>query len=156
MDNDMKKAISVFNALCSYLKKNDLSFDADEETLSVSLGFYTNDISVDFIINVDAQRQIFYVNSTLPFKMSKGNIKDGAVATSCVNESLLAGSFDFDVDTGSIRFRMVNCFKESLISEDVFDYALHVSLNTIDEFNDKFLLLEEGKLSVNDFFDLLH
>ena len=50
---------------------------------------------------------------------------------------------------------MTNSFLESKISEEVFAYMLYCSCQTIDEYNDKFLMLAKGMISIEQFLSTL-
>ena len=52
-------------------------------------------------------------------------------------------------------YRMTNSFMESVISEEVFAYLLYASCNVIDDFNDKFLMLAKGMLTLEQFLATL-
>ncbi|MBO7177478.1 MAG: hypothetical protein J6V69_00080 [Clostridia bacterium] len=155
MDNNIKKANSIYNSLCSYLEKKNLSFKRDEENLSAFLTFETNDIPIEIIVDVDTELQIISLLSFLPFKMDENKLIEGSIATSCVNCCLIDGSFDYDVDTGTICFRISSSFLESLIADDVFHYMFTIAINTIDDYNEQFLFLNKDKIKIDEFLNLL-
>ena len=89
--------------------------------------------------------------STLPFNVPEDKRLDLAIAISQVNDVLVDGSFDYDVKRGRILFRMTNSFIESDIGNDLFDYLVGCSCQTIDEYNDKMMKVSLGIMSVEDF-----
>ena len=52
-------------------------------------------------------------------------------------------------------FRMSNSFIESRIGEELFAYLLMAACNVVDEYNDKFLMLGKGNLSLQQFLEEL-
>ena len=104
-----------------------------------------------FAIFCDAERQLIRLISFLPFNMSKEKIVEGAIATSLVNYYLSDGSFDFNLADGSIVFKLTSSFRDSLISEKLFEYMIDLSCVTVDKYNDQFLMMDKGKLSIEDF-----
>ena len=89
--------------------------------------------------------------SKLPFVIQEDKRIDVALAVSMVNNQLVDGSFDYDITSGKLLYRMTNSFIESKLSKEVFDYMLFVAFHTIDEYNDKFLMLAKGYISVEQF-----
>ena len=102
---------------------------------------------------VDADRQLIILLSVMPFVAPDTKRLDVAIATSIVNNKLVDGSFDYDVTSGHMIFRMTSSFIESEIDSEVFTYMLMVSCHTIDEYNDKFFMLGKGMLSINQFLE---
>ena len=110
-----------------------------------------DDIPMDFIIHCDADRQLIRLMSFLPFKISEEKRIDGAIATSYANFLMADGSFDYNLGDGSILFRMTSSFRESLVGEDLFMYMIHIACVTVDEYNDQFLMISKGNLTIADF-----
>jgi hypothetical protein len=50
---------------------------------------------------------------------------------------------------------MTNSFVESLLDAEVFEYMLSCSFATIDEYNDKLLMLANGTISLDKFLELV-
>ena len=64
---------------------------------------------------------------------------------------MLNGSFEMDRSDGYIGFKTVVPFMESIISEKVCDYMIRMSCDMVDKFNDKFLALSKGDISLSYF-----
>lgn len=106
---------------------------------------------MEITIRVDAERQLIMLLSHLPFVISEDKRLDVAIATSIANNGLVDGSFDFDITDGHMFFRMTSSLIESDIGSDLFTYMLMVSCRTIDDYNDRFLMLGKGMMSIEDF-----
>ena len=76
---------------------------------------------------------------------------DLAIATCVAFFGLADASFDFDIATGDITFRLNASFRDSRIGDGLFDYLIGVSSYSVDEYNDKFLAVSKGIMSINDF-----
>ena len=74
---------------------------------------------MEFVMAVDADRQIVRMLSRLPFKFPSDKRVDGAVATSYINYKLADGSFDYDYTRGEILYRLMVTFIESIICGDL-------------------------------------
>lgn len=135
------------------MEHHDWHFKKDEENLTIECGAQGDDLPMEITIVVDPERMLIILMSHLPFVMSEDKRLDTAVAVSAVNFALVDGSFDYDIKSGHMIFRMSNSFRESLIGEDLFIYMILVSCHTIDEYNDKFLMLSKGIITLEQFIE---
>lgn len=149
----LKLTKTTFDTLCKALEHHDWHFKKDEENLTIECGAQGDDLPMEITIVVDLERMLIILMSHLPFVMPDDKRIDAAVAVSAVNYALVDGSFDYDIKSGHMIFRMSNSFRESLVGEELFMYMILVSCHTIDEYNDKFLMLSKGMLSLEQFIE---
>lgn len=152
--NKMAIAKTVYADLCSALEKRDWHFQKHDEDLVITYGVSGEDLSMDFIFKVDADRQLLRVLSRLPFTVPEDKRMDLAIATCVATNAIVDGSFDYDIKKGTILFRMTASFRESKIGNGLFDYLVGCSSHTVDLFNDEFLALCKGLMSLSDFIKL--
>lgn len=150
-ENKVVLAKQVYKTLCDAIEKREWNFNKDEESLVVYFGVSGDDIPMQFILVVDAERQLIRVMSPLPFKMSEDKRIEGAVATCAASFGMVDGNFDYDLSNGAIVFRMTASFRESLIGEGLFQYLISCSCAMVDKYNDKFLAIDKGLMSISDF-----
>lgn len=150
-DEKLERAQKVYETLCATLDKHEWHYQKNEERLSIECGAQGEDLPMEITIRVDAERQLIMLLSHLPFIISEDKRLDVAIATSIANNGLVDGSFDFDITDGHMFFRMTSSFIESDIGSELFTYMLMVSCHTIDEYNDRFLMLGKGMMSIQDF-----
>lgn len=150
-ENKIALAKNVYNTLCAAIERREWRFDKDEENLVVHFGVSGDDIPMQFIMVVDAERQLIRLLSPMAFKMSESKRMDGAIATCVASFGLADGSFDYDLADGTIVFRMTASFRESSIGEGLFQYMISCSCAVVDEYNDKFLAIDKGLMSITDF-----
>ena len=148
---DMELAKRTFATLCQMLDHDDWHYKKNEEDLSVECGAQGDDLPMELNFQVDAERMLVMVLSPLPFKIQEDKRLDVAIAVAAINNALISGFFDYDIKTGRMFFRMTNSFIESRLSEAVFHYMLRGACVVIDEYNDKFLMLSKGMLSIEQF-----
>ena len=74
-----------------------------------------------------------------------------AVALSLLNYRLAFGCFDLDMNDGELRFRMVNCYRGTPLSEEVFAMMLQTGHAIVEKYNDKLYTLAAGIISVEQF-----
>lgn len=150
--NGKEQAQEIFKNLNNYLQKADWNYakidrDGDGTVFLIAQG---EDLSMGLMIKIDAERQLVYIMSQLPFVMDKEKLLEGAVATSMINQSLIDGSFDYDVKNGTISFRITTSWRGVLISDEIFEYLIMVSFLTIDKYNDKLLEISNGTMSLKE------
>ncbi len=150
-DETTVRAKRVYETLCAALGKHGLHYQKNDEQLCISCEAQGEDLPMEITINVDAKRQLIILLSHLPFTISEDKRLEVAVATSMVNNCLVDGSFDFNITDGHMFFRMTSSFIESEIGGDLFTYMLMISFSTIDAYNDRFLMLDKGMLSIDNF-----
>lgn len=144
-------AQEAYETLCTTLDNIGWHYERMDDDLKIMFGVGGDDLPMAFLILVDADRQLIRLLSLLPFQMSDEKRIDGAIATSAINYAIADGSFDFDIETGRILFRMTSSFRESLIGEELFKYMVSVACLTVDRYNDKLCAINDGELSIEDF-----
>ena len=150
-ERKLAHAKEVFNTLCNTLDKDDWKYEKYEEDLVIQTGVQGEDLPIRATIKVDADRSLIVIISKIPFNIQEDKRLDVAVAVSAVNNRLVDGSFDFNIATGDMYFRMTNSFLESEIGADLFIYSMLASFKIIDEYNDKFLMVSKGVMSIEQF-----
>lgn len=150
-EKELKLAKEAYDTLCNTLDEMKWRYDKDEDKLILHLGISGEDIPMEFIVHCDADRQLIRLMSFLPFKISEEKRVEGAIATCHANYLLADGSFDYNLGDGTIIFRMTSSFRESLVGDELFHYMIHVACITVDKYNDQFLMISKGNLSITDF-----
>jgi len=153
MAEENKKILAkeVYNTLCGAIERREWNYEKDEEKLVVHFGVSGDDIPMQFILVVDEERQLIRLMSPMPFNMSEDKRMEGAIATCVASFGMADGSFDYDLAEGRIVFRMTASFRESVIGEGLFQYMISCACAMVDEYNDKFLAIDKGLMSINDF-----
>lgn len=145
-----KKAEEVYGVLCKALDERNWRYEKEEEKLTVRFNVSGDDLSMRFRVAIDEQRDIIRLFSWMPFQMKERRM-EGALATCYVNYRLVDGCFDYDLKDGSILFRMTASYRGSLIGTGLIAYMIDCACGTIDDYNDRFLMLEKGRLEPSDF-----
>ena len=150
---DMVRAKATFDTLCRTMESNEWKFAKDEEKLCVDFGIQGDDLPVQINMHVDARREVVVLLSQMPFSVGEDKRMDLAVAVSVVNSHLVHGCFDFDVRSGKLVFRMSNSYFASTVGQELFDYMAVIAYNTVEAYNDKFLMLAKDMLSLEKFLE---
>jgi hypothetical protein len=108
---------------------------------------------MDMMMVVRDERQVVQLISPMPFRVPDDKIIDLAVAIAKVNDRLLNGSFDLDLSTGRISFRITESYIDSILGKGLFEYLLVVAMHTVDDYNDKFMMISKGLISIENFLE---
>ena len=112
-----------------------------------------DDLPMGFMLNIDAERELIRLLSPIPVTFEDDKRLEGAIATSQINYRIADGSFDYNYKKGTVIFRLTSSYIDSLISKDLLEYMVGVAGYTIDEYNDKLVMLAKGELPLEAFFE---
>ena len=152
-EKELRAANNAYETVCAGLDKMNWKYERHDNDRVVSFGVNGEDIPMQMIIVVDAERQLIRLLSKLPFAMEQERRVEGSIITNCVNYRLADGSFDFDLGDGSIVFRLAASYRASLIDPELIRYMCLVACSTIDKYNDRFMMVNKGLMSVSEFLD---
>lgn len=157
-DAKRKEAKVVFDSLVAHLNKIKLNFAQEEKDDSYVIRFNMSgdDIPMRFFLYVNTDKQLITLHSPQPVTFSADKIDLACKAICAINYRLTDGDFQIDVRDGEVLFNMSNSYAGSLISGDVFDYMLGMSINIVDEFNDKLLMLAKGMMDLDTLMNSLN
>lgn len=144
-------ALKTFENLCAALDSHNWKYERNDEALMVDCGAQGDDLPIPVKMRVREDRELVQLVSHVPVEVPVNKRIEVAAAVSMINYRLLNGCFEFDVQQGLLYFRMSTSFIGTELSREVFTYLLFVSLQIIDDFNDKFEALANGTLSLDAF-----
>lgn len=147
----MAEGKAVFDSLVQHLHNIKLNFEAKEleDRFMIKFNMSGDDIPMRFFIYVNPAHQIITLHSPQPVTFPADKIDLACKAICAINYRLTDGDFQIDVRDGEVLFNMSNSYAGSLISNDVFNYMLGMSINIVDEFNDKLLMLSKGMIDLD-------
>lgn len=152
----LEQAKETFATVCSVLDRMEVHYDKREEDLRALFSARGEDLPLDISIKVDVERQVVLLVSAIPFSIQEDRRLELAVAISAVNYLIIDGCFDYDIKTGDVWFRFTNSFFDSKLDGEVFEYMLHLTFSIVDKYNDKFLMLAKGMISLDKFLATLN
>ena len=150
------EAIQVYETLCKMAEKAELKHSKIDESKTICCTIHGDDIPMDVNMNVDENLGVVLFWSRLPFEVSEDKRLDFAVAVSAVNEKLVDGCFDYDINAGEVFFRISTCYIGGTVSEEVLFYMLSGLCVVVDEYNDKFLFLSKGTIDLDKFIEIIN
>jgi len=147
----MKHAQETYAMVCRMLTGQNWKYEKNDEDLSIDCKAIGEDLPMPVTIKVRPERQIVLLLSYLPIEVPDNKRLEVAAAISIVNYRLINGCFELNISNGRLYFRMTNSFMDSTLSEETFRYMLYVSLQTIDDYNDKLEGLVKGTVDISAF-----
>ena len=150
-----QRMFSAFREFCSYLDGRNLKYNTtqtDKGDNKISIIGKGKDLSIDIRITFDASNEVISLLSPLPFNF-KEKIIEGAVVCSVVTNRLREGSFDYDLEDGSVYFRLTNSVMGITVSRELCTHIFTLAVNTIDTYNDKMLAVAKGMMSPQEFIE---
>ena len=154
-EKNLKQAKAAYKALCDMLDDREWHYKKHEDELSIECTAQGDDLPIDIVIKMDVKRQLVSLLSWMPFAVPENRRSALAVAVSKANYGMVDGSFDYDYVSGKILFRMTSSFRESLISKALLEYMLMCACYTIDEYNDKFLMVAKNNMTNDEIIEFI-
>lgn len=152
---NVRDALNTYNLLCEALDEHEFKYEKHADDLVITFGMSGEDIPMQFVVMIDAERSLIRIFSPIPATFGEDKRIEGAIATCQVNYKLSFGSFDYDIKKGTVSFRMVSSYKDSLLSKDMFMYMIAFANFNVDKYNDKFFMLAKGMMTIEDFMKWL-
>lgn len=146
-------ASKIYNDLRTHLDAIGLKYTRHDDDKVISLGMNGDDLPMDMILAVREKQEVVQLLSPIPSKAPEDKRIDAAVAVNVANNGMVFGSFDYDVSDGEIRWRAVLPYRDAAITKDQVYYLVMVSATTIDKYNDKFLMLNKGMMTLQQFIE---
>lgn len=141
----------TYDTFCKVLDSREWNYEKDDEALRIETGVRGDDLPIHLNISFDTDRALVRLFSPINFTIPEELIGECALALCLINDSLVDGNFDLNVNNGRLCFRMSTSFRESLLSAEALDYFLGFAISVVDEYNDKLLMLAKGVISARKF-----
>lgn len=135
--NEMISANRVYGSLLNIVRKNKYDFDDDEEIMTVNFDVKREKNFIPFTITVDAERQLIRLYSPLDVQIDENNRFEACVNICRCSCELDMGSFDYDLYSGSIEFRMATSFNGSLISDKQIENMISYTCRVVKKYTDR-------------------
>ncbi len=141
----------TFDRLVKTLDNMKWKYKSDEQNLVVCTSAIGKDLEISLRMVVDAERQVFYVKSPMPYKIEESARDVVGNALHIANFSMLNGCFEFDRTDGYVGFKIVMPFAGCEVSEEMCHYMVILTCQMVDKFNDKILAVAKGEMTLEQF-----
>ena len=151
-DTSEKRAQEAYDALRASLDEMAIKYSESVGALyRVDFEMIGKFIPMKYSIVIAPEKQVILMFAYLPFKVPEDRREDVAVVTSFANSMLADGSFNFDVDSGSVSYRMASSFKESLVGKGLFDRMLSCAFSVVDRLGFRIFVVSRGMMTPDEF-----
>ena len=116
----MEQARKVYQKIIDMLDNRDWKYERHDEDLVIVSGATGEDLPIHFLFVVKPKNHIIQFLSRLPVTMPEEKRIDGAIAACAASNQLIDGSFDYDVMSGDVTFRLTSSYLNSDISEELY------------------------------------
>ncbi len=144
-------ASKVYNDLCTHLTACGWKYTRHDDDKVITLNMRGDDLPIEMILSVREKPQVVSLFAPIRPKAPEDKRIDAAVAVNVANYGIIFGSFDYDISGGDIRWRAVLPYCNTDITKEQIEYLVMVSATTIDKYNDKFLMLNKGMMTLEQF-----
>ena len=151
MEKYRKEAEQTFDTFCFFLDHIGWKYRADRNSLVISTGASGEDLPMEIVLRFNPAIGRFFLMSQMPVTMKEEKRIDAALVVNEFNKDKKLGAFDLDFESGRIFFKVTQCFVGCRVSEELCSFLLQFSLKFIDDYNDKFLMLNNGLISTEQF-----
>ncbi len=125
-------------------------YERDDKKRTVATTAVGRDLKINLRMVVSEDRQLMYVKSAMPFTVPQDRRDVVGKAVTYANFSMLNGCFEYDYDH-YLGYKIVVPFFDTVLSEKICHYMVMLTCQMVDKFNDKFLELIQGKMTLKDF-----
>lgn len=143
----------IYQQMVDSLEAQELKFHADEENLTIYSKMEGDDLPMSFLLTIDSDKEMIMFLSPFNFKMSEEKRVDCSIAINVANFHMALGCFDFNISDGEIRFRLSQSLHDVEVGPEFFIHILAVALSTVERYNDVFLMLDKGYISLEQFIE---
>lgn len=149
-----EQAKKIYEGICTALDNRKWYYDRDNDRLLVRFTVNGDDIPMKFVMFVEPQQQVVRAMSFLPFKVPEEKRREMAVGVCAINFRLIEGNYDFDMSDGSLCYRITASYRASEIGDGLFQRMISMGCAAVDKYNDRFLALSKGYLTLENFLKL--
>ena len=146
-------AAKVFNKIDAHLRAKDWKYEKDAEKFEFTYQVSGDDLPMKFVMKVDPERELIRIFSFLSFDFAEDKRIEGAVAVSVANYGMVNGSFGYDITDGTVFHKISVAYTDIEINADMINYIMGVGMATVDKYNDRFLALNKGYITISDFIN---
>ena len=140
-----------YRCLCGTLDKMNWKYTRQDDARKITTSAVGKDLTIALNFFVDAERQVMYVKSPLPFTIAEKRRDEVEKALHAANYSMLNGCFEYNDKNGYVAFRIVIPFEGCEVSQEMCKYMVALTCQMVDKFNDKILALSEGRMTLKQF-----
>ena len=123
-----------FDVICNYLTSHDFKHEVDAERQMCHANISLTQVRNRLLVHAPADDVVVTMLLVLPVIIPPDRRAAAGEFLHRVNYEFRVGSFELDLNAGEVRFRVANCFGETLFTDEMIGRWLHLSATTVDGF----------------------
>ena len=143
-----REVLQTFEEVLDEMK---MKHETNEADLRIHFYYQGEDMRHRMNINIDSERANFRLVVLLPFDISSEKALDIAEAVCRINDTLMIGQFTYDMEQ-DVAFETCQLFIDSMISRELIEAAINLSISTVGRYDDRLLAINKGYLQANEVF----
>ena len=145
------RAKKAYSDLCTHLDAIGLKYTRHDDDKVITLIMNGDDLPMEIVLAVRERHEVIQLLSYIRPKAPEDKRIDAAIAVNVANYDIVYGSFDYDISDGEICWRATLPYCDSAITKEQVYYLVMASAAAIDRYNDKFLMLNKGMMTLEQF-----
>ncbi len=151
---NMELAQELYETMCNFMDKKGFTYDKVEKDLMVVTGGKGEDLPILLSMQVNKDINQIMAMSIMPFNVKSECLVQMATAIAYANYECSMGQFVL-LNDNKIVFTLSTAYNDCIIGEEMFQYLFHATVTIVDKFNDKFIIVANEKLSLEQIKDLV-
>lgn len=137
------QSLQSFETLCNMLERNDIEYSRNDERIAVHCTVAGRDIPIHLMFAIHPYKMLVTLYALMPITVEPHKAADMGIAVCLANKSLADGCFVYDIDDGSMFFKMTTSYRDSEVSEENFEYMLSTAADIVDEYYPKLMHISQ-------------
>lgn len=147
----MQNAADMYSRLRKMLDDMNWQYSRLKRELGVRYFVSGEDIPMEFLVKIKPDVRMLCFISILPAKFNDSNRADAVLAACAANHGMVMGSFAYNMELDRVVFMASSLYDECETGTDWLKHQMYLSQTIVEQYNDRFLMLSKGVLSVEDF-----
>ncbi len=147
------EAQNILQKFVELLDENELVYETSDDELAVSLAIKDGDFFAELYFIPHVENETVMMISPLDFNVPEERMRDMAVAVSYLNNHIVNGFFDYDIEDGKLSFRTTIPYQRSKISQTVLACSMLINFVSVREYHELLKDLARNQMSLNEFLN---
>lgn len=153
-ENRIDRYKEIFNTLCESVGKDNNTRKIDYDTTCIAYVEKVGDLPIIIATKMEEDVDIIILRATPIYEFKEEKVVDLSIAVSDLNYSFNAGCFIYDINSHNLTFRNEINIKDLQIDRKRILKEVNSLMSLTLIFFPYFVLLNEDKMTLNDFVNL--
>ena len=142
-------AQAVYDTMIRALKGIDWKFQELGDHV-IRYTYTGKDFPMDFLVMIRDKADMVLFRTVMPCRIPDDKMTEALLATHMANNKFRMGEFVLDFERKQVSFALNPLYEDATPREEWFIYLMQLAHMVADEYNDKFMMLAKGMISLQD------